>query len=766
MATSSIYTVSGQTYIDVDGVTYAIYATSADQKSILKFSLKTNLVKSVISEISSNISRYYYVFGRSHPWGDETNPESPSDSYEYENEVRNHMLLYKQIDSNDIAAVIPRISWVAGYTFDMYAEYSSDNPSFTGATSLETAQFYCITEEYNVYKCLDNNNNSPSFNRPTGTSTDVIKFQGVGQDGYVWKYMYTIPVTLRNKFLSLSTMPVVTALTNQFYSKGAITSYSIENKGYLYPRTSYEIIGFRILFGGSGYSGTPTITLSNPDLPGGTPATIGTITITSGSITNVALSGQGSGYSYHPTVTVSGGGAITQAQLEPVIQRVSSTYTLLKVEGDGYLEENPYQLQGITVVSGGSNIQSLTFTFTDPDLPGGIKATATATVSGGVVTGVTVTNSGYGYSNPFFTASQNISAPNIVLVNITPVSGQTPTAPVLSAVTKKNEAELIPIINASGEIEQVIITKPGIGYTFANVIVETTLPSNTPGFEEASILLNFSIGDIDSVQSTVELTAIDGAIHAIRVLDPGSGYTTAPTVTITGDGDGCTATAVLTSTGSIQKINVNNVGSGYTKATVTLSGVAGNPAIAEAVISPKGGHGKDSISELYSKTIVFHGILSNEKNKGFSLTNEFRQLFIVKNPKVFNKNENLRLGLASPCFVAIGSKNQPGFSLINKDDVLSYVNTSVVPNKTYQFRVIEKNENYSSTESALLLSYLDNYITSAGVTISKVGATFSTTSIILPDVNKYSGDLVTIDNRVSFSPSTEQVVVATNSISF
>jgi hypothetical protein len=268
------------------------------------------------------------------------------------------------------------------------------------------------------------------------------------------------------------------------------------------------------------------------------------------------------------------------------------------------------------------------------------------------------------------------------------------------------------------------------------------------------------------VQSTVELTAVDGAIYAISVIDPGFGYTAPPTVTITGDGSGCTASAVLTSSGSLDKIIINNPGLGYTKATATLTGPSGSPAQVDVVISPKGGHGKDAVSELYSKTLVFHGSLSKEKNNGFTSTNDYRQVFIVKNPKAYGKNENVRLGLASSCFIAIGAKSQTGFSLINQDDVLTFTNTAVTPNKTYQFRVIEKNSDYSSTESALLLSYLDNYIPVAGSTFSKVGATFSTTNIILPDVNKYSGDLITIDNRTSFSPSAQQVVITTNSISF
>lgn len=738
--------------------------------SLLKFSLKTNLVKSVISEIVSNISHYYYVYGHAGAWANEASPDAVSESYEYENDTRNEMLLYKQIDSNDIAAVVTRINWVSGYTFDMYNEYSSDYPAFSGATSLENAEFYCLTDDYNVYKCLYNNNDSPSSQRPIGTSTDTM----VMSDGYIWKYMYTIPLSVRNKFLTATTMPVVTALSNQFYSKGSIVAYNIENPGAKYPITSYKIIGFKIIDGGSGYSVAPTIQLSNPDQSGGVSATVLNVSVSGGQITAVSMNVQGSGYSYPPTVTITGSAART-AVLEPIVQRLSSTYTNLVVTGDGYLEENPYQLQSIDIISGGSNYASVSFLFTDPDLPNGVKAVATGIITNGVVTGVNITNVGYGYSKPFYAVNQLSTASNIVLANYTSVAGQTASGLSFNVTSLKNEAQLIPLINNNGEIEGLQITKPGIGYTYAYVDVVTTLDKeNTTGFTEAAILLSFGIGDIESRQSTVELTAVDGAISVVDLTYSGYAYTSVPTVTIIGDGIGCTAHATLNSTGSIASILVDTPGINYTKATVSITGggvVDGstNQAIAKAIISPRGGHGKDAVAELYSKTLVLHGNLSKEKNHGFSSTNDYRQICIIKNPKIYGKNSNLRSAIASSCMVAIGGKSQAGADIIVKDDILTYTDTTVVPNKVYSFRVIEKNIAYSTTEAAFLLSYLDNFIPPVGSALVRSNGTptsFSTTSISYPDVNKYSGEMLTIDNRISFSPSTQQIVVALNSITF
>ena len=98
--------------------------------------------------------------------------------------------------------------------------------------------------------------------------------------------------------------------------------------------------------------------------------------------------------------------------------------------------------------------------------------------------------------------------------------------------------------------------------------------------------LSFNDG---SAQWSVQATAVNGSIENINVTNVGSGYTTTPTVTITGDGIGCTATAVRTGN-TVTSINILTKGQGYTNATVTFGG-PGSSAIAHAIISPPGGHG-------------------------------------------------------------------------------------------------------------------------------------------------------------------------------
>ena len=77
-------------------------------------------------------------------------------------------------------------------------------------------------------------------------------------------------------------------------------------------------------------------------------------------------------------------------------------------------------------------------------------------------------------------------------------------------------------------------------------------------------------------------------VSSIEMTNGGSGYLTAPIVTITGDGTGATAESVIIN-GRVAGITITNRGSGYTRALVTISGGSGYGATAVAVLDAKFG---------------------------------------------------------------------------------------------------------------------------------------------------------------------------------
>ena len=61
-----------------------------------------------------------------------------------------------------------------------------------------------MTDDYNVYKCLANNNSGgTSTTKPTGTGTTII----TTADSYKWKFMYQISAARALKFVTPSYIP-------------------------------------------------------------------------------------------------------------------------------------------------------------------------------------------------------------------------------------------------------------------------------------------------------------------------------------------------------------------------------------------------------------------------------------------------------------------------------------------------------------------------------------------------------------------------------
>jgi len=130
-----------------------------------------------------------------------------------------------------------------------------------------------------------------------------------------------------------------------------------------------------------------------------------------------------------------------------------------------------------------------------------------------------------------------------------------------------NETDLL----AVGGVGQIGITNRGSGYTSAPAVT-ISAPNQTNG-----------------VQATATSTITANAVSLISITNGGSGYTAAPTVTITGGGgSGATAVAqLLTFTKGALAIQVTNGGSGYNPSSppsVTISGGGGGNAAGTAIV--------------------------------------------------------------------------------------------------------------------------------------------------------------------------------------
>lgn len=157
-------------------------------------------VKESVSEpLSSNV---YLTFGRSEPWTNDTNPPQATTSVsEYYNLWKN-MIGGKRIVGSDIRHVVPRFNWTSGTVYNQY-DHEWDSNDLMSPTN----QFYVITDEFNVYKCISNNNGKISTSKPRST-TSAGHFQT--SDKYIWKFMYALTSEDQQRFLTENYIPVRT----------------------------------------------------------------------------------------------------------------------------------------------------------------------------------------------------------------------------------------------------------------------------------------------------------------------------------------------------------------------------------------------------------------------------------------------------------------------------------------------------------------------------------------------------------------------------
>lgn len=216
--------------------------------------LNVQAAESFVQSVQENAA--YYVFAAKHtPFGvdqgggsDEA-PPVPEDTVVSTIQVYNDMIFGKKIKSDNVINMIKRYEWIENGVYDMYRDDDTD---------LASKQFYVVIDdsvELNVYKCLFNNNGARSTQKPFGKDTTPIEFP---QDGYIWKYMFSIDQFNIRKFATSEYVPVTpNALVANAAVPGSIEIITVDNSGAGYnnytvgqfPDTASIAVGSNLRFG-------------------------------------------------------------------------------------------------------------------------------------------------------------------------------------------------------------------------------------------------------------------------------------------------------------------------------------------------------------------------------------------------------------------------------------------------------------------------------------------------------------------------------------
>ena len=202
------------------------------------------------------------------PWDDDNNPPQPTQDQKSIKKTFKNIFAVKKITSNDISPVIARVDWTSGVVYNYYTD---DVDIFEKDDNGNNIYNFYVKNRYDqVFKCLWNANGLPStvepFFEPGSYTPNNVYF---GADGYKWKYVYTIDVGLKVRFMDQTWMPVPIGIltpnplqqnptTGLYAGSGSIDVINVTNPGHGYDPTN-SAITITITGDGSNAAATPII---------------------------------------------------------------------------------------------------------------------------------------------------------------------------------------------------------------------------------------------------------------------------------------------------------------------------------------------------------------------------------------------------------------------------------------------------------------------------------------------------------------------------
>lgn len=320
---------------------------------------------------------------------------------------------------------------------------------------------------------------------------------------------------------------------------------------------------------------------------------------------------------------------------------------------------------------------------------------------------------------------------------------------------------------------------------------------------------------VDDVTVKTLAASQSGSISAIVVTSvggnlPASEILYAP---ILGDGTGGLVRIETTNAGAISKAylcdstgaRVNISGSGYTYGNILLKNnfVYENPDLTnpftnisssafgsvEVIIPPTGGHGADPVAELSAKRVMANIRLTYAEGQGdFPVDNDFRRIGIIKNPRLPAPSTEFATQETLSALHALKLDNVSGAfqpdEIIKQEIsagefaigiVVSWVWDEVPAGQTPSSGVLKYFQSPSlhtdngvvkdfvsdaaklvTGQTSLIEGTVETTYNTGGAVLPLLGLTF-TNGMASPEVAKYTGDIVYIENRRLITRAPDQI---------
>jgi len=411
--------------------------------------------------------------------------------------------------------------------------------------------------------------------------------------------------------------------------------------------------------GGAGYPAAPSVVIESAAATGCTSGCLdaqGSAAITNGQVTSLTVTIAGAGYLRSPAVWLTGSadsGCATScadaigasSTIDSANGAVSGLYisqdtctqTVGQSNSCGYARVNSMEVISLAidnpgsgystvpsaVISGGAGytgIPSVLINGVGSGASGGHGATATATVSGGVVTGVTLTSGGQNYGNNGnnvivtiagggigYAVISKVTAGSVNKISIGDPGANYPanstvnfTLPApLNCSSGCTAATATATIGADGTVGTVTLTSGGSGYS-SSYDKDNWAPITDSTHVLAVVTATVSNGAITAIGGTVPTVTVtinplnetgsiyaaaatatvgtNGTITGLTLTSYGYGYTNVPSVTISAPTNGTAATAHVTSMGVYGLVaDTTNSRTGYSGSFTAIPSIGIDP---------------------------------------------------------------------------------------------------------------------------------------------------------------------------------------------
>ena len=336
----------------------------------------------------------------------------------------------------------------------------------------------------------------------------------------------------------------------------------------------------------------------------------------------------------------------------------------------------------------------------------------------------------------------------------------------------------------------------------------TIKPSQAIKFDSTNYIPVPSNWETSSDDAPVRQNAdSSGQLKIVTIRDRGVGMGTANStytrVPILGDGFGAEATIVINNDSKVETVTVSKGGKGYSYGTVDL--VAGNvptgttSPVFNVIVPPPGGHGADIYRELGAYNVLTYARFENDtENPDFITGNQFARVGMIENPTVYDSSSILTLDKASAVYAirltgigyssAVFEADAPitqtvGLGSTAVGRVVSYDQVTGVL-KYWQDRTNSGFNSDGTLDASPVYGFRSNKFTSeitGGGSLAITGGSVSlgintafqgvsttlnsrtyylgqnfVNGLANPESQKFSGDIIYVDNRPSVTRSSSQ----------